>query len=201
LAGRGPVEAGDHPLRRSRLAHQETRKSCSDWFPSPAPPSPPPRYGSGSEGAKTRSAAQTRAQTAAAHAAHPTMKSPYVSGLKPSRYRSPPPFLVRSKEIRQKKTGEPYLSLLLGDCTGQVDAKMWDNVDQVIETFDRDDFVKSRGWSRIFQNRPADHHPQRAEDGRERDRTRRLLPLLAPRPGGDVDGTARNGPPPSAILT
>jgi 3'-5' exoribonuclease len=82
------------------------------------------------------------------------MKSPYVNGLKPSQVPITTTFLVRSKEIRQKKTGEPYLSLLLGDCTGQVDAKMWDNVDQVIETFDRDDFVKVKGIVQIFQNRP-----------------------------------------------
>ena len=82
------------------------------------------------------------------------MKSPYVSGLKPSQAPITTTFLVRSKEIRQKKTGEPYLSLLLGDRTGQVDAKMWDNVDQVLETFDRDDFVKVKGIVQIFQNRP-----------------------------------------------
>ncbi|MGB7719679.1 MAG: OB-fold nucleic acid binding domain-containing protein [Bryobacteraceae bacterium] len=82
------------------------------------------------------------------------MKSPYVSGLKPSQVPITTTFLVRSKEIRQKKTGEPYLSLLLGDRTGQVDAKMWDNVDQVLETFDRDDFVKVKGIVQIFQNRP-----------------------------------------------
>jgi len=82
------------------------------------------------------------------------MKSPYVSGLKPSQVPITTTFLVRSKEVRQKKTGEPYLSLLLGDCTGQVDAKMWDNVDQVMETFDRDDFVKVKGMVQIFQNRP-----------------------------------------------
>jgi 3'-5' exoribonuclease len=82
------------------------------------------------------------------------MKFPYVSGLKPSQVPITTTFLVRSKEIRQKKTGEPYLSLLLGDRTGQVDAKMWDNVDQVLETFDRDDFVKVKGIVQIFQNRP-----------------------------------------------
>jgi 3'-5' exoribonuclease len=82
------------------------------------------------------------------------MKSPYVSGLKPSQVPITTTFLVRSKEIRQKKTGEPYLSLLLGDRTGQVDAKMWDNVDQVLETFDRDDFVKVKGIVQVFQNRP-----------------------------------------------
>jgi 3'-5' exoribonuclease len=37
-------------------------------------------------------------------------------------------FLVRAKELRAKKTGEPYLSLVLADKTGELDAKMWDNV-------------------------------------------------------------------------
>ncbi|HEY7387400.1 MAG TPA: HD domain-containing protein [Bryobacteraceae bacterium] len=63
-------------------------------------------------------------------------------------------FLVHSKEIRQKKSGEMYLSLLLGDKTGELDAKMWDNVAEVIDTFDRDDFVKVKGLIQIFHNRP-----------------------------------------------
>ena len=46
-------------------------------------------------------------------------------------------FLVGFKEIRQKKTGDPYLSLMLGDRTGDLDAKMWDNVAEVMDTFDR----------------------------------------------------------------
>ena len=81
-------------------------------------------------------------------------KSLYVSGLEPGPVPIIATFLVRSKEIRQKKTGEPYLSLLLGDCTGQVDAKMWDNVANVLDSFDRDDFVKVKGLVQIFQNRP-----------------------------------------------
>src|ERR1700740_1328678 len=63
-------------------------------------------------------------------------------------------FLVHTKDIRQKKSGEPYLSLLLGDRTGEVDAKMWDNVAEVMETFDRDDFVRVKGLIQIFHNRP-----------------------------------------------
>src|SRR5262249_56934421 len=62
-------------------------------------------------------------------------------------------FLVRQKDIRQKKTGEPYLSLILGDRTGDLDAKMWDNAEEVIETFERDDFIKVRGLAQIHQNR------------------------------------------------
>jgi len=95
------------------------------------------------------------------------MKSPYVNELKPGQARIETSFLVRSKEIRQKKTGEPYLSLLLGDRTGQVDAKMWDNVtDKLVDSFDRDDFVKVKAVVQIFQNRPqlTLHTVQRIDD-------------------------------------
>jgi 3'-5' exoribonuclease len=81
------------------------------------------------------------------------MKSPYVSDLKPNQVFSSI-FLVHVKDVRQKKSGDPYLSLLLGDRTGELEAKMWDNVADVMGTFDRDDFVKVKGLLQIFQNRP-----------------------------------------------
>src|SRR6266545_3419590 len=81
------------------------------------------------------------------------MKSPYISDLEPDRVVTLFA-LVHGKEIRQKKSGEPYLSLLLGDRTGELDAKMWDNVAEVMHTFERDDFVKVKGLLQIFHNRP-----------------------------------------------
>ena len=44
------------------------------------------------------------------------MKTPYVSELAPNQLVTGV-FLVQQKEIRQKKTGEPYLSLTLADRT------------------------------------------------------------------------------------
>jgi 3'-5' exoribonuclease len=81
------------------------------------------------------------------------MKSPFVSELEPNKLITGN-FLVHSKEIRQKKSGELYLSLLLADRTGELDSKMWDNVAEVIDTFDRDDFVRVKGMVQIFHNRP-----------------------------------------------
>jgi 3'-5' exoribonuclease len=80
------------------------------------------------------------------------MKSPYVGNLVPNETVTAQ-FLVLSKEIRQKKTGEPYLSLHLSDRTGEIEAKMWDNVAEVMHTFDRDDFVKVKGFAQVYQNR------------------------------------------------
>ena len=81
------------------------------------------------------------------------MKSPFVSELEPNQTVQAT-FLVVRKEVRQKKTGEPYLSLLLADKTGDLDTKMWDNAADVMDTFDRDDFVRVKGLYQIYQNRP-----------------------------------------------
>jgi 3'-5' exoribonuclease len=80
------------------------------------------------------------------------MKSPYVSELQPNQIITAI-LLVQHKDIRQKRTGEPYLSLILGDRTGDIEAKMWDNAAEVMETFERDDFLKIRGLLQIHQNR------------------------------------------------
>jgi len=81
------------------------------------------------------------------------MKSPYVKDLEPNKVATAF-FLVHSKEVRQKKSGEPYLTLILGDRTGDLEAKMWDNVAPVLEAFERDDFVKAKGLLQIFHNKP-----------------------------------------------
>jgi 3'-5' exoribonuclease len=81
------------------------------------------------------------------------MKSPYVSELHPNQVFTSI-FLVQSKDIRQKKSGEPYLSLMVGDRTGEIEAKMWDNAAEVMHTFERDDFVRMKALFQIFQNRP-----------------------------------------------
>jgi 3'-5' exoribonuclease len=81
------------------------------------------------------------------------MKSPYLAEIEPNKVVTTG-FLVHTKEIRQKKTGEPYLSLSLGDRTGEVEDKMWDNVAEVMDTFERDDFVMVKGLLQIYHNRP-----------------------------------------------
>jgi 3'-5' exoribonuclease len=93
------------------------------------------------------------------------MKSPFVSELEAGKVATGT-FLVQGKEIRQKKTGEPYLSLLLGDRTGDVDAKMWDNVAEVMNAFEADDFVRVKGLLQIYNNRPqfTIHKLQRVEE-------------------------------------
>ncbi len=93
------------------------------------------------------------------------MKSPFVRELKPDEV-STAVFLVSTKEVRQKRTGEPYLALVLSDRTGEIDSKMWDNVGEIVETFERDDFIKVKGLMQLYNNRPqfTIHKLRRVED-------------------------------------
>jgi 3'-5' exoribonuclease len=62
-------------------------------------------------------------------------------------------FVVVAKQIKPKKTGEPYLALTLGDRSGQLEAKMWDNVEEVLNVFEQDDFLKVKGLVNKYKNR------------------------------------------------
>src|SRR5207302_10649175 len=62
-------------------------------------------------------------------------------------------FVVVAKQIKPKKTGEPYIALTLGDRSGQLEAKMWDNVEAVLDAFEQDDFLKIKGLINKYKNR------------------------------------------------
>ena len=62
-------------------------------------------------------------------------------------------FLVAHKDVRQKKGGDFFLSLTLADRSGEIDAKMWDNVDKVMDTFERDGFVRVKGVPQVHLNK------------------------------------------------
>lgn len=62
-------------------------------------------------------------------------------------------FVVASKQVKNKKNGELYLSLALADRTGQVQANMWDNVADALNSFEQDDFVKVKGTVQKYNGR------------------------------------------------
>jgi 3'-5' exoribonuclease len=62
-------------------------------------------------------------------------------------------FVVVSKQVKPKKSGEPYLALTLGDRSGLLEAKMWDNVEDSISEFEQEDFVKVKGLLNKYKNR------------------------------------------------
>ena len=94
------------------------------------------------------------------------MKEIYVSELRPNQV-VVSEFLAQSKEVRTKKNGGNYLSLVLADKTGEVEAKVWDNVEAIEPAFSRDDFVKVKGAVQVYQNRRqlTVHKLKRLEDG------------------------------------
>ena len=63
-------------------------------------------------------------------------------------------FLVVNKQQRMTKSNKPYLNLILGDKTGQVEARVWDPSDsRIAKDFDRGDLVKIRGCASRFDDR------------------------------------------------
>ena len=62
-------------------------------------------------------------------------------------------FVVTIKQVKPKKSGGPYLSLTLSDRSGQIEAKMWDNVEDALDAFEQDDFLKVKGLLNRYKNR------------------------------------------------
>jgi 3'-5' exoribonuclease len=61
-------------------------------------------------------------------------------------------FLVKSKELRNKKTGGQFALITLSDKTGDITGQWWDNFEDTIDTFDRDDIVFARGQVTVYRN-------------------------------------------------
>ena len=63
-------------------------------------------------------------------------------------------FLVLLKQQRTTKSNKPYLNLILGDKTGQLEGRIWEPSDpRIAKDFDRGDVVKARGSASRFDDR------------------------------------------------
>ncbi len=63
------------------------------------------------------------------------------------------PFLVRDKIIGMAKNGRPYMTLKLMDCSGEVEGRVWDRVDELSAQFDKDDFVHATGKASVYMGK------------------------------------------------
>jgi len=63
-------------------------------------------------------------------------------------------FLVYEKEVRNTKEGKPYLRLELGDRSGTIEARMWDQIEATAREVDREDIVKVQGRVEIYRGKP-----------------------------------------------
>ncbi len=62
---------------------------------------------------------------------------------------------VRRKEVRKKrKSGDAFLALRLADCTGSVDARLWELAPGASEGVEVNDFVDVRGRMQVFNGHP-----------------------------------------------
>jgi len=80
------------------------------------------------------------------------MKSPFIKDLEADQIITGF-FLVHEKEIRNSNSGKPYLRMELGDRSGTVEARMWDQFDGMAKNVARDDFVKVQARVEIYRNR------------------------------------------------
>jgi len=63
-------------------------------------------------------------------------------------------FLVLTKQQRTTKSNKAYLSLVLGDKTGQLEGRVWEPSDpRIAKDFERGDIVKARGSASRFDDR------------------------------------------------
>jgi 3'-5' exoribonuclease len=63
-------------------------------------------------------------------------------------------FLVLAKQLCMTKTNKPYLNLILGDNTGQLEARVWDPSDpRIAKEFSKGDIVKARGSASRYNER------------------------------------------------
>lgn len=60
------------------------------------------------------------------------------------------PFLVRDKIMAMAKNGKPYMTLKLVDRTGEVEARVWDRVDEFSSRFEKDNFIRIQGKASVY---------------------------------------------------
>ncbi len=59
-------------------------------------------------------------------------------------------FLVRQKITALAKNGKPYLTLKLMDRTGEIEARVWERVEELSDRIQKDDFLHIRGKANVY---------------------------------------------------
>jgi 3'-5' exoribonuclease len=62
-------------------------------------------------------------------------------------------FLVKEKNVSLGKNGRPFVAVLLGDKTGNLDTRIWEKVDEFANLLDVGHIVRVKGQVQIFQSR------------------------------------------------
>lgn len=77
------------------------------------------------------------------------------------------PFLVKDKVKGMGKNGKSFLSLLIGDKTGHIDARVWDRADELSELFSIGDIIIVKGQVQVYLGRKQIivHKLEKSTDG------------------------------------
>lgn len=62
-------------------------------------------------------------------------------------------FLVRDRTQAMARNGKPYMTLKLIDCTGEIEARVWDRVDELAALFDKNDFIQVNGRGNLYMGK------------------------------------------------
>lgn len=62
-------------------------------------------------------------------------------------------FLVKEKTLAVARNGKPYMNLKFMDKSGEMDGKLWDQVDELDKVFQKGDFVKIRGAASLYMGK------------------------------------------------
>ena len=100
-------------------------------------------------------------------------------------------FLVHEKEVRNTREGQSYLRLELGDRSGTIEARMWEQFEVVAKDVNRDDFVKVQARVEIYRNKPQLALVASPSRQARRNRSRRLSAAHHGRRGKAVGAVAR----------
>jgi 3'-5' exoribonuclease len=62
-------------------------------------------------------------------------------------------YLVREKQLATTRKGSPFLTLKLGDRSGEVESKVWEEADQISQALSPGDFVEVSGQVSVYNGR------------------------------------------------
>ncbi len=62
-------------------------------------------------------------------------------------------FLVKSINLMQSRDGKKYIGALLGDATGELDTRIWNDAEQIYAQATSGDYVRVKGRVNLFQGR------------------------------------------------
>lgn len=80
------------------------------------------------------------------------MPKQYIADLK-DRDAVDAAFMVKEKTLAVARNGKPYMNLKFMDKSGDMDGKLWDQVDERDRLFQRGDFVQVRGTASLYMGK------------------------------------------------